>query len=369
MSKNKNSQHSDETKLNSLSWEKNGSLNHSSLKSNATITLLHLPWTEKYRPIKIEDLVVPPLVKTKIMKFLKDHELPHLIITGVPGIGKTTTIGCLAKLLLGPYYKIGVLELNASDDRGVKAVQSSIAGFCHKSLIFIKEDEGKYCKHKIVLLDEADNITQKAQYLISILIEKYGETTKFVFTCNTINDIVETIQSKCDILRYNRIPNEQIIERLKYICQQEKVKYDDIGLKTIVMTCQGDLRNAINTLQSTYQSYQIITKKHVYQLCDKPSPLLVAKILVYAREKKLKKSIEHAHELLEKGYSIHDVVTNMIDILRYKEYQEIGFQKEIDKIYCFQCIGELCYVINSGVSTSLQLDACLARISQFKKND
>ena len=156
---------------------------------------LNIPWVEKYRPTNIENLVLETPIYNKIKKIIDDKNMPNIIITGLPGIGKTTTILCIAKILLGKYFEQGVLELNASDDRGIKAVQDSIIYFCKKKL----EMEEDYAQHKIVLLDEADNMTTKAQQLVNNLMEKYHSTTRFAFTCNNSSDIIEAIQSRCII--------------------------------------------------------------------------------------------------------------------------------------------------------------------------
>ena len=110
--------------------------------------------------------------------------MPNIIITGIPGIGKTTTILCIAKNLIRKYFEEGVLELNASDVRGVKTVQETIEYFCKKKL----QIDENFANHKIVLLDEADNMTKKAQQSINNLMEQYQDTTRFAFTCNNSSD-------------------------------------------------------------------------------------------------------------------------------------------------------------------------------------
>ena len=190
---------------------------------------LNTPWIEKYRPTKVEDLVLDNGTLNKIRKIVLDKTMPNIIITGVPGIGKTTTILCIAKNLLGKYFKEGVLELNASDERGVKTVQESIEYFCKKKL----DIDDEFSKHKIILLDEADNMTRKAQQAINNLMEQYHETTRFAFTCNNSSEIIEAIQSRCIIFRYCRLNHEQITNRLKTICALEKVEYTEDGLRKI----------------------------------------------------------------------------------------------------------------------------------------
>ena len=189
-----------------------------------------------------------PVTLNKFYKIIGELDMPNCIITGNPGIGKTSTLACLAEHLYGPFKHEAVLELNASDDRGIKAVKDSIIHFCKKKLVIKKK---KYAKHKLVLLDEADNMTPKAQQLINNLMEQYIHTTRFTFTCNNSCDIIEAIQSRCIIFRYTRLQNDQIIDKLKNICILENVEYDIEGLETLTFLSQGDLRQAINNLQLT----------------------------------------------------------------------------------------------------------------------
>src|ERR1700744_3148564 len=165
------------------------------------------PWIEKYRPKSIYDLILDKKMFDKIKKIIDDKDMPNIIIMGVPGIGKTTTIKCIARGLFGKFVNDAVLELNASDDRGIKAVQETIMNFCKKKLDLNEDDNGDQCKiipkikkyadHKIIILDEADNMTIKAQSQINNLMEKYHKTTRFAFTCNISEDIIESIQSRC----------------------------------------------------------------------------------------------------------------------------------------------------------------------------
>ena len=151
-------------------------------------------------------------------------------IIACAGSGKTTTILCIAKMLYGKYFKDTVLELNASDDRGIKTINSGVIGnFCHFKLPYTDEDKDKYCKHKLIILDESDNMTEKVLPIISMLMDTYYNTTRFVFTCNSSAEINETIRTKCRIWRYGQLSNELIIERLKIICENEDVKYTKQG--------------------------------------------------------------------------------------------------------------------------------------------
>jgi len=194
---------------------------------------LSTPWIEKYRPNNINDLVLNKDILTRLNRIIETKNMPNIILTGPPGVGKTSTVLCIAKNLFGKYFNEGVIEMNASDDRGIKMVHETIEQFCKKKLEY--DNPEKYAGHKIVLLDEADNMTNKAKMSINILMDSYNKTTRFAFTCNSSSEILESIQSKCIIIRFEKLSNEQITTRLKYICEKENIKYDKTGLETIVM--------------------------------------------------------------------------------------------------------------------------------------
>lgn len=316
------------------------------------------PWIEKYRPIKIDDIVASEIIKLKIRNYVAKKTIPHLILTGEPGIGKTTTMVCLAREIYGKYYKNAILELNASDDRGVKAVNDITANACKRSLNFKKEDEGKYGKKIIIMFDEADNITAKAQILISNLMEKFRKKVSFIFTCNNPAGIIGTIQSKCDILKYNRIPDALIYGRLEYICQQEHVPYNTDGLNTIIMVSQGDLRQAINNLQAVHKSYRKISTDNVLKICDRPHPEVILDLLKACENHDFNSAQKISREMIQdNGYSIHDVIDGIITVIKQPN---IPIQEE-NKMKFMKAISVLCYVINS-VESPLQLDACIARM-------
>ena len=319
----------------------------------------NIPWIEKYRPVKIDDLVIDESTKNKIIKFNKEKEMPNIIITGVPGIGKTTTILCIAKCLFGKYFKEGVLELNASDDRGIKSVNDLITNFCKKKLDIENTNDRTYSKHKIILLDEADNMTKKAQQLVNNLMEIYNDTTRFAFTCNNSSDIIEAIQSRCIIFRYKRLENDKLLERLENICKMEKVHYTSEGLDSIVLTSQGDMRKAINHLQLTCDGYGDVTPENVYKLCDRPHPFVIKDIFLACYNKDIKKAIEYLEKLRDKGYSSSDIALSMVNTLKSPNMIEID---EKIKVEYMKEISHASLIITKGLDTPLQLTGSIAKL-------
>lgn len=312
-------------------------------------------WIEKYRPVDIDDVIIDDYTRRKIDTMLHEKNMNNIIITGIPGIGKTTTLLCIAKQLLGKNVKDGVLEMNASDHRGIKTVDS-IELFCKKTFIV---DPEKYAKHKIIILDEADNMTSKAQKLINKLMQKYYKTTRFAFTCNSSSKIIEAIQSRCMIFRYKRISKQLLKEKLEKICKLENVNYKENGLDAIITISRGDMRQAISNLQLISSNCSITSEYTVYKICDSPQPLVIRDMFDQCYNKNLNEALKILFSLINKGYSIDDISLVMIDTLKspimskLDENVKIKFMKEISKTYL---------VINKGVDTDLQLTGCIARL-------
>eukprot|EP00126_Sphaerothecum_destruens_P007861 Sdes_comp20017_c0_seq2m12720 len=228
-----------------------------------------LPWVEKYRPTLLRDIVGNEETLSRLEVIATDGNLPNIVISGPPGTGKTTSVLCLAHMLLGSNYREAVLELNASDDRGIDVVRNTIKLFSQKKVSLPKG------RHKIIILDEADSMTEGAQQALRRTMELYSSTTRFAFACNASDKIIEAIQSRCAILRYTRLSDAQILSRLLHICDQENVPRTEEGLEAVIFTAQGDMRQAINSLQSTFSGFGIVNDENVFKVCDQPHPVLI----------------------------------------------------------------------------------------------
>jgi replication factor C subunit 2/4 len=330
-----------------------------------------LPWIEKYRPTKMEDVIMDANTLHKIKKIIENKDMPNIIITGIPGIGKTTTIKCIAKGLYGKHMKKAVLELNASDDRGIKTVDDVITNFCKKSFQIQIQNQipnnlingNVFTKHKMIILDEADNITEKAQHSINKKMEEYNATTRFAFTCNESSDILEAIQSKCIILRYIRLPADKIVERLKYICGEEKITYTIDALKEIAIISQGDLRSAINNLQAVYNGMNNVTAENVYLVCDKPQPTRLQEILKCCKDKNTSKAFNLMGDLTSSGYSNSDIILGFMNVLKFDSTAIVASgMNELDKNYILKKVSKSAYIVSNGVTTNLQLYSLISSI-------
>jgi len=286
-----------------------------------------LPWVEKYRPQVLDDIVGNQETIERLKVTAKDGNCPHVIISGMPGIGKTTSIHCLAHQLLGDAYKEGVLELNASDERGIDVVRNKIKSFAQKKVTLPPG------RHKIIILDEADSMTAGAQQALRRTMEIYSNTTRFCLACNMANKIIEPIQSRCAILRYAKLRDAEILKRLLEICESEKVKYNDQGLTALIFTAEGDMRQAINNLQSTWSGFGFVSSENVFKVCDQPHPIIIQNILEACQRTDIDAAMEKLQELWDQGYSAVDIVVTIFRVVKASdkmpEYTKLEFIKEI----------------------------------------
>ena len=246
---------------------------------------------EKYRPIVLDDIVGNTETIERLKIIAKEGNLPHIIISGMPGIGKTTSILCLARQMLGDAYKEAVLELNASDERGIDVVRNRIKGFAQKKVTLPQGMQ------KIVILDEADSMTSGAQQALRRTMEIYSSTTRFAFACNQSNKIIEPLQSRCAILRYARLTDGQIVKRLMQICEAEKVEHSEDGIAALVFSAEGDMRQAINNLQSTWAGFGFVNGDNVFKVVDQPHPIKVEAMIKSCYETKIDEALDSLREL------------------------------------------------------------------------
>jgi replication factor C subunit 2/4 len=324
--------------------------------SKKKYTDIKLPWVEKYRPKSSEDILLDPFIKVKIEKILENKSIPNLIITGEPGTGKTSTIIYLAKKIYPEkIYNEYVLELNASDDRGLSMINNTIYPFCKKKTSGI---------NKLIILDECDSITPKAQNLLSNIIGEFRKNTRFVFICNDCTQIIESIQSRCMIVKYPRISKEDLFFKIEYICNEENITYDKEGIETLLFVSDMDIRQAINNLECIYYTFKNLNSETVYKMVDKPKPIYIEKIINDCLNERLLNGIETTKELFLKGYYPNDILLTFMKCLLEKDLKI----KESKKLKIHEIIS-LSYIrVNGGIDTLLQLCGCIAKIYLFLGN-
>jgi replication factor C subunit 3/5 len=206
----------------------------------------NLPWVEKYRPKNINEVLHPPITKF-INDLMTNDYLPHMIFYGVAGTGKTSTIFAIANEYFKGEASKYVLELNASDDRGISVVRSQIKEFCQ--LQIIKKPDIKI-KYKLVILDEADALTDDAQGALRRIIETYTFNTRFCLICNYLSRLIDAILSRSLVIIFPKISDKTMTEAISKISVNENIKLTKDQLRNIIFSSNGDLRKGINLLQN-----------------------------------------------------------------------------------------------------------------------
>jgi len=313
-----------------------------------------LMWVEKYRPHKISDLVDQKEIVGSIQTLLKNaSEMPHLMFSGSAGVGKTTLALCLSHEILGEHWKGNTLELNASDERGIKMVRERVKTFSRFAGL---DSEIPF---KIIILDEADEMTADAQTALRRIIEDTAKFCRFILIANNISKIIAPIQSRCAVFKFSTIPEKDVISHLKNIVKKEKIKADDKGLAAIYEYSEGDLRHAINLLQAT-ASLGGITEANV------KSSAGLTKI----------KDVDDVLKLALVG-KISDARNKMIELIKVYGMSESDFLKYINAAAyktknknlsdIVQTIAKYDFRILSGANPEIQLSALLAELTRYGK--
>jgi len=316
-----------------------------------------IPWLEKYRPTTLKDVVGNRETIDRLRQIAKQGNVPNMIISGPPGTGKTTSIHCLAFDLLGEdLYKTAVLELNASDSRGIDVVRNKIKMFAQQK---INLPPGK---HKVIILDEADNMTKAAQQALRRTMEIYSNTTRFALACNISSKIIEPIQSRCCILRYTRLRNKEIVKRVKEVMDMENItNFTEAGLNSLLFIAEGDMRNAINTLQSCVMGFGHVTQDTIMKICDQPSPKMTKNILQSCKNGNVEEACTRLQDVLNQGYSPIDFITTMFRVV-----QKFDCQQEL-KLIWIRHIAFTNIRISKGLQTHMQLTGLLAQLCMESK--
>jgi len=310
-------------------------------------------WVEKYRPTKLTEIVNQTEIIGSLKALIKDPtDMPHLLFSGSAGVGKTTTALCITNEILGKNRNLrNVLELNASDERGIGMVREKVKKFSKWSGF----DEIPF---KIIILDEADEMTSDAQTALRRIIEDTAKICRFVLIANNVSKIIEPIQSRCASFKFTSVSEEDVIARLEEIAKKEKVKTDKKGLKAIYEYTEGDLRHAINLMQAT-ASLGGITEDNVKVSAGLTKTSDVDEVLKIALSGKVVKAREKMIELI-KVYGMSES-----DFLKY--LNSAVFKSKHDKLSdILQVIAKYDYRILVGANSEIQLSAMLAELAKLE---
>ncbi len=313
---------------------------------------LEIPWVEKYRPQTFSDIVSQSIAINNLKKFVKSTNIPHLIFTGPAGTGKTSTALIIARhFLKEEELYTNLLELNASDTVRIDFVRNILKNFVNQNLV-------KDGSLKFVILDEADNIPGQVQQALRRIIEKTSTSVKFILLCNYINRIIDPIISRCAVFRFVSLPKEKIIERLKYISEEEKLKIPsekkEEFFDQLYFISGGDLRKAINTLQMAV-ALDLLENLDINEVF-KISGFLDVETLEHLNITIQNKDFNKSREIFQsiETFDSRNFIRQISEILPSFNINPV----KIIELISF--IGEIDYRISQGADEIIQISALLA---------
>lgn len=315
------------------------------------------PWVEKFRPQSLADVAAHRDIIDTIDRLTSENKMPHLLLYGPPGTGKTSTILAVARKLFGTQMHNMVLELNASDERGIDVVRQQIQDFAStQSFSF-----GAKASVKLVLLDEADAMTKDAQFALRRVIERYTKNTRFALICNNVNKIIPALQSRCTRFRFAPLESVHVTERLKHVITSEGLDVTEDGLTALVRLSNGDMRKALNILQSTHMASQQITEEAVYLCTGNPLPKDIEQISYWLLNEPFSFSFQKISDMkATKGLALVDIVREVtMFVFKIKMPSDVRVQLIND-------LADIEYRLTFGCSDKLQLGSVISTFTRAR---
>ncbi|AFA40517.1 DNA polymerase III, gamma/tau subunits [Pyrobaculum oguniense TE7] len=317
--------------------------------------MAELFWFEKYRPRVFDEVVDLEEVKARLREFVRSGNMPHLLFYGPPGTGKTTMALVLARELYGEYWRENTLELNASDERGINVIRERVKEFARTAPV------GK-APFKLVILDEADNMTSDAQQALRRIMEMYAQNTRFILLANYVSRIIDPIISRCAVFRFSPMPRGLMAERLRHIAKSEGIELRDDAIDLIYEVSEGDMRKAINLLQVAAATSNVVDANAVASATTMIRPADVIELFNLALNGDVAKAREKLRELMYvKGIA-------GIDFIRafQRELIRMPLDDEV-KAEIAELLADVDYRLTQGSDEELQLLYLLSKLGAIGK--
>lgn len=305
-------------------------------------------WTEKYRPRKFEEVVGQEDILKRVKSLVNSMNIPHLLFAGPAGTGKSTLALIIVRELFGEAWRENYLELNASDERGIDVVRQKVKDFARTKAF-------GDVPFKVIFLDEADALTREAQQALRRTMENYTSTCRFILSCNYSSKILDPIQSRCVVFRFQLLEKKAVKKRVDFISKNEGLSMTDDAFDVIYESSEGDCRRVINFLQATAAISPNITPDLVNTIVSKAKPSDVRIVLDYALTGDFQNSREKLLDIMLKdSVSGQDIIKAI-----QKEIWAMPIDNEI-KVKLTEKTGEAEFRLVEGSDEFIQLEALLA---------
>ncbi|MFB6193255.1 MAG: replication factor C small subunit [Candidatus Nanohaloarchaea archaeon] len=312
-------------------------------------------WTEKYRPDTLDEVVGQENIVDRLSAFVEEDSVPHILFAGPAGTGKTTSAIAMAKDLYGDEWKQNFMETNASDERGIDVVREKIKDFARTKPI--------NADYKIIFLDEADALTSDAQQALRRTMEQFSDNCRFILSCNYSSKIIDPIQSRTAVFRFNRLEQEKVEEYIKRIGEKEGFKISQDAINAIMRVSDGDLRRVTNILQTASIQNEEIEEEDVYAVAASLRPDEIREILDKALEGDFIKAREDLAEIMiDRGLDGQDVINSI-----HREIFDLDISDDA-KLEIMEQLGEFEFRIAEGGSSDIQIESLLAKIGNLENN-
>ncbi|MBN2330232.1 MAG: replication factor C small subunit [Candidatus Aenigmarchaeota archaeon] len=304
-------------------------------------------WTEKYRPVKLGDIVNQVHVVDRLRSWVKQGSVPNMLFAGSAGVGKTTAALCLARELFGEHWRENFQETNSSDQRGIDVVRGRI-----KSFAMMKPIGSEF---KIIFLDESDSLTPEAQQALRRTMERFSDVCRFILSCNYSSRIIEPIQSRCSVFRFKRLGKEDVKKYISSIAAKEKLSASADAYDAIYEICEGDLRKATNILQAC-STLPKVSRDGVYEVVAKVKPEDVGELVTLALKGDFPEARKKLYDMLiSQGLAGDDIIRGIHSHVIRADIDDMKRLQMIEKL------GEYEFRLNQGGTPEIQLEALLAQ--------